>query len=192
MPKITAATLADHQIAQRRALVEAAMRTLLESGATAITPAAVGRRAGLARSSVYQYFPSTAALIEAVVEESFPPWNEALQEALAGIDDPAARITAYIDATLRLTAEGHHRAAGALLTAELPAAVQNRLNELHRQTTAPLAAAVRDLGVPDPALTGRLLGGLLQAAMAAVEGGAELAIVSERVRAVLGGELSSS
>ncbi|GAA2058782.1 TetR/AcrR family transcriptional regulator [Catenulispora yoronensis] len=189
MPKIAAATLAEHQAAQRRALVAAAMETLLADGAAAITPAAVGRRAGLARSSVYQYFPSTAALVAAVIEEAFPPWDAALGAALDGVEAPAARIDAYVEATLRLTAEGHHRAAGALLNADLPPEVRRRLAELHRATTEPLSAAVRALGVPEPELTARLLGGLLSAAMAAIEGGADAEVATARVKALLAGEL---
>jgi len=189
MPKIAAATLAEHQAAQKRALVAAAMDTLVEDGAAAITPAAVGRRAGLARSSVYQYFPSSTALVAAVIEEAFPPWDAALGAALEGLEDPAERIDAYIDATLRLTAEGRHRAAGALLNAELPPQTRRRLAELHHATVEPLSAAVRDLGVPDPELTARLLGGLLSTAMAAVEGGADPGDVTARVKALLAGEL---
>ncbi|MEY9886476.1 AcrR family transcriptional regulator [Catenulispora sp. MAP5-51] len=191
MPKIAAATLAEHQEAQRRALVGAAMDTLLADGAAAITPAAVGRRAGLARSSVYQYFPSTAALLAAVIEEAFPAWDAALEAALAGVEVPAARLAAYIDTTLLLTAQGRHRAAGALLNADLPPEARRRLAELHRRTTEPLVAAVRDLGVPEPELTARLLGGLLSAAMAAVESGADPQQTGVRVKALISGELAA-
>lgn len=185
MPKISAATVPEHRARQRQALVRAAMAILTENGAGAVTPAAVGTRAGLARSSVYQYFPSTAALLATVIEEAFADWNATVAAAMAGAATPAARIDAYVTAALRLAAAGGHRAAAALAHADLPPACRSRLDELHREEAGPLAAAITALGAPDPELTGRLLGGLLQAAMAAVEAGADPDSAISRTLAVI-------
>lgn len=185
MPKITAATVAEHRAHQRRALIQAAVDTLVESGVSAVTPAAVGSRAGLARSSVYQYFPSTAALIATIIEEAFADWNATVAEAMAQAHTPAERIDAYFTAALRLAADGLHRAATALSTIDLPAKCRGRLEELHREEAAPLAMAVGDLGVSDPDLACQLIGGLLQAAMSAVEGGADLDVTTRRTLALL-------
>ena len=78
MPKINASTVAEHRAHQREALIGAAIDILVNEGATAVTPAAVGARAGLARSSVYQYFDSSAALLATITEEAFRRSNEAL------------------------------------------------------------------------------------------------------------------
>ncbi|MBQ0986721.1 TetR/AcrR family transcriptional regulator [Streptomyces sp. F63] len=172
MPKISAATVAEHRARQREALIEAAVDILVAEGATAVTPAAVGARAGLARSSVYQYFDSAAALLATIVEEAFPRANAALAEALAGADGPAARIDAYIATMIRLGAEGAHRPAAALMASDLHPACRERLMELHHEQAAPLRDAVRDLGVPDPGLTADLLGGLLHGALTAADRGA--------------------
>lgn len=185
MPKISAATVAEHRAHRHRALIEAAAGVLVEQGAAAVTPAAVGARAGLARSSVYQYFPSGAALIAAVVEESFSDANATMAEALEGLDRPAERIAAFVTAELRMAATGMHRPAGALLSADLPAECRDRLLELHHEHVRPLGSALEDLGVPDLALTTRLISGLLQAAMVAVEAGAAPEATAERVLALL-------
>lgn len=174
MPKITAATVAEHHTRQREAVFQAALEILASRGAAAVTPAAVGARAGLARSSVYLYFPSTAALLAALVEDAFTQWNTAIADALAPLSAPGDRIEAYVRATLHLAAEGRHRAAAALLHADLPAPCRARLRELHDQVNAPFAEAIGEAGVRDPALVTRLLGGALQAGMGAVEDGAAL------------------
>ncbi|EQD37557.1 transcriptional regulator, TetR family, partial [mine drainage metagenome] len=106
MPRISAPTLAEHQARQRRALIEATIDILASEGVGAVSPATVGRRAGLARSSVYQYFDSTASIIATAVEEAFPPANAALAAALAGATTPEGRIDAYVRETLRLAAAG--------------------------------------------------------------------------------------
>ena len=60
MPKISAPTVAEHRVRQRDALLHAATELLVDGGVSAVTPAAVGAAAGLARPSVYQYFSSGA------------------------------------------------------------------------------------------------------------------------------------
>lgn len=171
MPKISAPTLAEHHVRQRRALLDAATAILETDGLAALTPAEVGRRAGLARSSVYQYFGSSAEIVAAVVEEAFPKANAVLATALSGHEDPVIRIDIYVATTLRLGAEGAHRVAGALASAELPSACARRLHQLHQDQAEPLYDAVRDLGVPDPELIAGLLGGLVQAALKRIERG---------------------
>ncbi|MFE0534391.1 TetR/AcrR family transcriptional regulator [Streptomyces nigra] len=168
MPKINASTVAEHRAQQREALIGAAIDLLVHEGAAAVTPAAVGARAGLARSSVYQYFDSSAALLATVTEEAFRRSDEALARALAGADGPLERVEAFFLESLRLGAEGAHRPAAALMSAGLPPACQERL------------MAVRELGAPEPALTADLIAGMLHTALAAVEGGAPLDTVTER------------
>ncbi|MEV7691041.1 TetR/AcrR family transcriptional regulator [Streptomyces bungoensis] len=180
MPKINAATVAEHRAQQRAALIRAAVDILVEQGATAVTPAAVGARAGLARSSFYQYFPSGAALLAAVVEESFTAADAALARALDTVSDPADRVDAFVRTEIRLAAEGMHRPAAALMRAELPRECRDRVHELHLVHYAPLQSAIAALSPAHPQLTAQLVGGLLQAAMTAVEHGADPEEVADR------------
>lgn len=180
MPKINAATVAEHRANQRAALLRAANEILTEQGLAAVTPAAVGARAGLARSSVYQYFPSTGALIANLVEDCFPRANQAIAAAMASQRSPADRVDAYIRTTLRLAAEGAHRPATALATADLPAPCRARIAELHTQQARPLVEALHDLGVANPALTATLIGGMVRTAMVAIEQGGPTATITNR------------
>jgi AcrR family transcriptional regulator len=171
MPKISAPTVAEHRARQRAALLEAAIETLVEQGADAVTPAAVTARAGLSRPSFYQYFPSSAALLATIVEDAFTAADQASAEALHGVDQPAARIDTFVRTELRLAHEGLHRPAAALARADLPHECRQRVSELHQQHYRPLLEALHELDLPDPSLTARLLAGLLQAACSAVENG---------------------
>lgn len=180
MPKINASTVAEHRARRREVLIEAAIHILVNEGAAAVTPAAVGARAGLARSSVYQYFGSSAALLATITEEAFRRSTDALNRAMAAADGPAERVEAFFRESLRLGAEGAHRPAAALMNAGLPPACEERLMELHLEQVEPFRAAVRQLGVPEPALTADLMAGMLHTALAAVEGGAALETVTER------------
>lgn len=180
MPKINAPTVAEHRARQRRAILDAARIVLVESGAGAVTPAAVGDRAGLARSSVYQYFSSTADLVATIVQEAFPATNEALAAAVASTSTPARRIDAYVTRTLELAGEGAFRPVTALRAAELPGPCREWLEQLLLDQRAPLFAAIADSGVAAPRLTARLVGGLLDAAIAEAEAGASVHATAQR------------
>ncbi|WP_181802801.1 TetR/AcrR family transcriptional regulator [Streptomyces shenzhenensis] len=180
MPKINASTVAEHRAQQREALIGAAIDILVNEGATAVTPAAVGARAGLARSSVYQYFGSSAALLATIIEEAFRRSNEALADAMAAANGPVERVEAFFRESLRLGAEGAHRPAAVLMSAGLDPACQERLMELHLEQVEPFRAAVRQIGAPEPALTADLIAGMLHTALAAVDRGTPLDTVTER------------
>lgn len=179
MPKINAPAVAEHRAQQREALIGVAIDLLVNEGAAAVTPAAVGARAGLARSSVYQYFDSSAALLATITEEAFRRSNEALAGAMATAGDPVERVEAFFRESLRLGAEGAHRPAEVLMGAGLPPACQERLMELHLEQVEPFRASVREIGVPDPLLTADLIAGMLHSALSAVDRGAPLDTVTD-------------
>ena len=185
MPRISAPTLAEHRARQREALLSAATELLVAQGPAAVTPAAVGGAAGLARSSVYQYFGSSGAIIAAIIEDAFPRSSAALRAATEGLTAPLEIMEAFVRELLRQAAEGAHRPATALRGAELPPECLERLDELHAEQIAPFRAALLQLGLPDPRTTGILVSGMLQAAVSAVDGGAEVEAVTEETLRLL-------
>ncbi|PPL19916.1 TetR family transcriptional regulator [Microterricola pindariensis] len=185
MPKISAPTVAEHRRRQREALLTAATGLLVQGGVAAVTPAAVGAAAGLARPSVYQYFDSVASILAAIIEDAFPRSNAQLASALAGLTDPLEVMDAYVRETLRQAAEGAHLPAAALAAAGLPDECLARLAELHQEQMAPFLRALQQLGVPELMITARLLGGVLESAMAAVESGSDRDTVARTAIAMI-------
>ncbi|MFD8478077.1 TetR/AcrR family transcriptional regulator [Kitasatospora sp. NPDC059673] len=181
MPKISAATVADHRAQQRRALVAAA-RDLLESegDAAAVTFTAVARRTGLARNSVYKYFADRTELLAAVVRESTPRWTERITAAMAAADTPEQRVAAYVRAQCELVRDGEHRIARALAGDRDAATLREAAGHAHHQLLAPLVAALTELGDTSPEFTARLLQGLVNAAVTALEAGAPYQPTTDR------------
>ncbi|WTD16098.1 hypothetical protein OH738_04210 [Streptomyces hirsutus] len=99
---------------------------------------------------------------------------------MAAANGPVERVEAFFGENLRLGVEGAHRPAAALMGAGLPPACQERLMGLHLEQVEPVRAAVRQLGAPEPALTADSIAGMPHTALAAVDGGAPLAMVTER------------
>lgn len=181
MPRIAAATVAEHHANRRAALLAAVADLLAEGGVSAVSPAVVGARAGIARSSVYTYFDSAEAMIAAAIEDALPRAAAELRAAAESAGTPAERIDAYLRTAIDLTARGAHRAAAVLAAADLPQPCRDRLDELHAQQREPLHEAVRELGVADVDLATDLLDGILAAAMRAVQAGAPADDVQSQV-----------
>jgi AcrR family transcriptional regulator len=172
-PRISAPTVAEHRARQHAALVDAARTLLLGQGASAVTPGAVGAAAGLARSSVYEYFPTAGDLLAELAVEAFARWTATVRAAVEAEEPGWPQVDAYLRASLRLVADGEHRIAGLLADAPLPAACRFELRRLHDGLAEPLRAALEALAVPDPALSVALVEGVLGAATREVEAGAD-------------------
>jgi len=109
MPKITAATVAEHRAHQHRAVLDAAAELITESGGHIPPLAEIAAKVGLARSSIYQYIASSTDLIVQLLLDVIPVWNNTLAEQLAAAgDDPAKRLGVYVEGTFRLFADGLH------------------------------------------------------------------------------------
>ncbi|EOM76766.1 TetR/AcrR family transcriptional regulator [Rhodococcus rhodnii] len=185
MPKISAATVAEHHNAQRRALLDAARALLTEAPDRAPGLADVAARAGLARSSAYNYFRSRQDLLAAVVEDMFPRWNERVSAAMAAAGTPQARVLAYVDANIALVVEGEHAVVGALTRLEPDAVSRERMAALHGELAEPLTAALRDGGSANPRAAAALVNAVVHSATVLLESGEPPATVRAAVRETL-------
>lgn len=180
MPRITAPTVAEHRAAQKRALLDAAREVLAEGNPEDLGFAEIAARAGLARSSMYQYFRSRQHLLEALIEDAFPRWSARVEEAMAAAGPPDRRVLAYVRANLDLVAEGEH----AIATAIASIVPSDKLNEasatMHGRLRAPLVAALDELGASDPAETAELVSAVVHAASRRIEAGADVAATRSR------------
>lgn len=171
MPKIQAATVAEHRAAQRRAILDAARELLTEGGTEAPGLAAVAERTGLARPSVYRYFRSREDLLEAVVADSFPRWSAEVTGAMAGLEDPGARVLAYLDANLHLVASGEHAVVRGLAAVVPGERLAEDSRILHEQLRVPLTAALVEHGATDPEGMSDLIQSIVLAAGRMIESG---------------------
>ncbi len=91
---------------QRAALLDAARSLLSEGGTEALTFPALAERTGLARSSVYEYFRSRAAVVEELCEADFPVWAAEVEASMAEAERPEGKIEAYVRKQLELVGTG--------------------------------------------------------------------------------------
>lgn len=184
MPKISAATVAEHRETQTRALIDAAREIFAETGARP-TLAAVGTRAGLARSSVYQYFKSADDLLIAVIDDIFPRWQALIEDQMALASTPGQRVLTYVYANLQMVANGEHAIASTMHEMEPDPEVAERAMRMHHLLGRPLLSALEDFGVPDVEMSAALVTGVLNTGANLIEKGAELEDVWRSTRDLL-------
>lgn len=164
--------MAEHRTMQRQALLDAARSLLSEGGTEALTFPALAERTGLARSSVYEYFRSRAAVVEELCAVDFPVWAAEVEAAMEAADTAAAKIEAYVRSQLTLVGDRRHRAVVAISAGELDAGARERIRAAHGGLVAMVGAALAALGHDEPRLTAMLLQGVVDAAVRRIELGA--------------------
>src|ERR1700685_2040426 len=188
MPKIQAPTVALHRELRRQQLIDAAMQLALNNGAQSITVAAVAAKAGLARSSIYEYFASSADLVADLVLEELDYYTQRLADAVGTTTDPYLRIELWISESLRYVADGRHMLVKSLNTINTPTARKDEIALGHRRMMAPLQQSLSDAGIRDPRVAAALLASVTDAASIRIDAGndAELEIQSAVTFALAG------
>jgi len=171
MPKIQAPTVALHRELRRQQLIDAAMELALANGADSITVAAVAAKAGLARSSIYEYFSSSADLVADLVLEELASYTRRLSAAVTGATDPYLRIELWITESLRYVADGRHMLVKSLNTISTPDERKDEIIIGHRRMMAPLNQSLVEIQVADVRIAGALLASVTDAASIRIDAG---------------------
>lgn len=173
MPRIQTDSLAAHRDWRRSQLIDAAAAIALESGGQAITVAAVAQRAGLSRTSVYEYFASSADLVADLVVDELESFAHDLKVAVTDETDPYNSIQIWISTSLLYIADGRHLLAKALNAVELPRDRSADIGAAHRALLAPLTASLQEMGVRDVPQALALLQSITDVATKRIENGAD-------------------
>ncbi|MET7287616.1 helix-turn-helix domain-containing protein [Streptomyces sp. NPDC005573] len=161
--------MAEHRSMQRAALLDAARSLLSEGGTEALTFPALAERTGLARSSVYEYFRSRAAVVEELCEADFPVWAAEVAAAMEQADTAEAKVEAYVRRQLALVGDRRHRAVVAISASELDQGAREKIRAAHGGLVAMIVEALGDMGHERPRLAAMLLQGVVDAAVRRIE-----------------------
>ncbi|WP_369395284.1 TetR/AcrR family transcriptional regulator [Streptomyces sp. CG1] len=165
--------MAEHRSMQRAALLDAARSLLSEGGTEALTFPALAERTGLARSSVYEYFRSRAAVVEELCEVDFPVWAAEVAAAMERAASAEGKVEAYVRQQLTLVGDRRHRAVVAISASELDTGAREKIRAAHGGLVAMIVEALGEMGHEQPRLAAMLLQGVVDAAVRRIELGAE-------------------
>lgn len=171
MPKISAATVAEHRARQRAVLVSAARELLVAGGYEAVSFSALAERAGLARPSVYSYFESKDDIVLAVCEASMPGWLARITQAMTRARSPRSKLIAFVRAQLEAAAAGEHQVAVAVEHAPLSPQTRARIAELHETLAPRVCDVIAALGHRRPEILADLVQGVVSAGVGRIDAG---------------------
>jgi AcrR family transcriptional regulator len=186
VPRISAASVAEHRAQQEAAILAATRELLAEGQADVPSLAEVARRAGMARPSIYQYYSSREELLDAVIGEMFPRWSAYVTGRMAAEADPGTRAMTYVEANLHLVARGDHAIVSGLARAGRGEAMAEQSRVLHDQLRTPLVAALTEHGADDPDALAELVQSVVYAGSRMIESGMSERKARALVRSLLG------
>ena len=136
-------------------MFDAAIELFTERGYSAVTLGDIAKQVGLARNSLYRYFPTKASILLRWYAEELPVQAARSRELLAGDDAPARRIGRWAEAQLDYVQQPEHRLLAALgeAAADLDPDDRAVLAAGHDDLLAPLRGALADAGLTGDALS---------------------------------------
>ena len=148
-PRIDAPSIPEQRELRQRQLIDSALSLALESGAAAVTVTAVATRAGLSRTTFYEYFSSSADLIADLVMEELATYQERLLSAVEGSIDSIEYIEAWIAEALHYVADGRHLLVKSLNSITLPEYRKAEISQGHRALMSTIAEQLQLIGISD-------------------------------------------
>ena len=192
MPRITADTVAEHIAQQEAAVIDAASRLFAERGVSQVSLATIASEVGLARNSLYRYFPDKGHILAAWFRAELAPLQVA-STAIATDGRPAGeRLDAWLRLHLDYLTAPEHQAMMSAATemSSLTDDVRADIADGHRDLYATLGMIVADL-VADArpprntrVLTMLLAGVLRSSADLVVAGGVDPDVVAAELHRV--------
>ena len=149
MPRISAASVAEHVARQEQAVFSAAIGLFIERGYREVTLTDIAAEVGLARNSLYRYFPDKAAILMRWYRNEMPVLNQRFAGLLEGDEPPGTRIERWAAAQIDYAREPEHHLVAALGQAvgDLSGDDIAELAESHAQVMAPFHAALAETGL---------------------------------------------
>lgn len=182
MPKIETATLAQHRNWRRNQLIDAAVAIALESGGESVTISAVAERAGLSRTSVYEYFASSADIAADLIIEELNSFARQLSEITSIATSDLVAIDLWIKESLSYVADGRHMLAKAFNSIDVPHNRVAAIRTAHGALLAPLRAKLQAIGIDDISTALTLIQGATDGATRKIESGDDAELVIQRTR----------
>ena len=147
-----------------------------------MTVSAVAARAGLSRTSFYEYFSSSSEIVAELITDELNNFTNYLTEKVATSSTPEEAITSWIEGSLEYVADGRHLLARALSTLELSAERSTQIGIAHRKMLAPLSEPLSQLGIRDVRQALALIHASTESATRRIEAGMDSASEIESTR----------
>jgi len=179
MPRIKGANIAAHVAQQEAAVFDAAVSLFIEHGYEQVTLGDIAAKIGLARNSLYRYFPDKAHILLRWFEQEVPHQVDRATAILGGPGAPADRLRAWARDQIDYAAQPEHELISKIgvLLPELDPESRAQLAAAHEESMRPLLDVLGEAGVAenDRQLVAQMIYGLVMSAARVSEADAQTA-----------------
>lgn len=190
MPRIAASSIQEHVRLQNERLLDAASALFRKQGFHATDMGHIATAVGLARNSLYRYYPNKEHILVACVQRDMGPFLRQIEALESTYPDPRARIDAWIDMSIDIATSPAHATQKLMSEVrEAPPELRQQILELHQLPNAVLGNAVRAVlrrQPRDPALVTAMIAGMVQSGAAQALRRGTQAAVKRELRAAVG------
>jgi len=185
MPRIYAPTIAEHVAAQEQAVFDAAVRLFMERPVAEVSIGDIAREAGLARTSLYRYFPTKASIVHRWFRTAIVPLVAA-GEAVADSGGRAPdRLERWLQLHLDYLGDERHRAMirTARETDDMSEDLSHDISVGHKEMYASLGRILSDSGL-DPELVPirvTLIAGALRCVVEMIDRGVDRSLAGREI-----------
>lgn len=144
MPKIWDASVAEHKVRVREAIMDAAVDLAAERGRQDVTMSAVAERAELGRATVYNYFPDVDHILGAYVVSAFEHHAALLDRRLAEVADPLEGLRTALGLTIAYFASDEHARGSSVGLENFAPEVQRQVHAVTQDLQARFARLIGD------------------------------------------------
>lgn len=166
MPRISGSNIPEHVAAQEAAIIDAAIELIADRGVNQVRLSDIADAVGLARTSVYRYFPTKTSILHRWFEAAMTPLIEKSSTIAASPGERTERLHDWVDVQLDFLAIDHNQA---MITASREADdmsddVRDQIADRHRDLYATLyqIVATRNIDNATAQLRVLLIAGLLR------------------------------
>jgi AcrR family transcriptional regulator len=170
MPRIQASTVEEHIARQTERLLEAASHLFRKRGFRGTDMSDIAAEMGLARNSLYRYYPSKEHILLACTQRDMTPFMNQIEALERSHPDPRARIEAWLDMALDIATSPAHATLELIREIhESAPELRQAILRLHQAPNRILERAVRAVlsrQQRDAALVTAMIAGMTQTAAA--------------------------
>jgi AcrR family transcriptional regulator len=171
VPRLQTESLAAQRTWRRAQLLDAAAAIALESQGAAVSVSAVATRAGLSRTSFYEYFESTSEIVAELITSELNTFSAYLESATKQADSAEGAISTWIENSLAYVADGRHILAKTLSSIEISRDRSAAIGVAHRRMLSCLIEPLQQIGISDTSQALALIQSATDAATRRIESG---------------------
>ncbi len=187
MPQISEANIEEHVRKQTEILLDASAKLFRKNGYLKTDMGDIAKAMGLARNSIYRYYPNKDHILVACIQRALAPHIAIENAILEKYSDPHERLFALIDEQIAFSVGPDHVAAGFLneIRSASPK-LRNEIKNLHEEMQAALKNTIAEIlsgKGRDPAIVSAIVLGMIQSATGLIVAKQNKSAVADELKA---------